>query len=498
MERWTFDVRRWTLGVNMSRAANLSLVLLCWAAIYLPGLGSLEIKGEEGRRILPAVAMLETGNYLVPHVGSEPYFSKPPLVNWFVAASFKLTGYRNEWTARLPSVLCVLATALAFSTVARSSLGPRGSLIAALVWLTNFGMIEKGRLIEIEALYVSLVGLALIFWLSCWEQRRSPWLTWIVPAFFLGLDLLAKGPLHLFFFYAVAVAVLFRAGELRTLWHPAHLVAIVVLLGIFLAWAIPYWQAMRAENFVHTWSAQFTGRLSGEDFKLGSWLQNIPRGLAYLLPWTLLLPWAFGAKLTTPRDTQLSRALIWGCAIPFLCVNLLPGALPRYSMPALVPACWLMGMTLAAAEIRAPKWWRFVRVPSPERRMRLVIFIAIAAGLALCLYAAAVIPALQRRAKVKPIAAQIDDLVPESAALYALDPDYQPFLFYIRRRIVYVSRVDDVPLTARYVLVQPDQEQPVLGSERWAPLRARPIFKTTDYRNHTIILMLIEKRPDQS
>src|SRR5437764_2412824 len=451
MERWTFDVRRWTLGVNMSRAANLSLVLLCWAAIYLPGLGSLEIKGEEGRRILPAVAMLESGNYLVPHVGSEPYFRKPPLVNWLVAASFKLTGYRNEWTARLPSVLCVLAVALAFLTVARSSLGPRGSLIAALVWLTNFGMIEKGRLIEIEALYVSLVGLALIFWLSWWEQRRSPWLTWIVPAFFLGLGLLAKGPLHLFFFYAVAVAVLFRAGELRTLWHPAHLVAIVVTVGIFAAWASPYWQAMRAENFIHTWSAQFTGRLSGEDFKLGNWLLNIPRGLAYLLPWTLLLPWVRGAKLATPRDTQLSRALVWGCAIPFLCVNLLPGAFPRYSMPSLVPTCWLMGMTLASGEIRAPKWWRFVGVPSPERRMRLVIFTAIAAGLALCLYAAAVIPALEGRAKVKPIATQIDDLIPQSEALYAVDPDYQPFLFYIRKRIVYVNRIEDVPLTARYI-----------------------------------------------
>ena len=95
-------------------------VVLCWAAIYLPGLGSLEIKGEEGRRILPAVTMLETGNYLVPHVGSEPYFRKPPLVNWLVAASFKLTGYRNEWTARLPSALCVLAVALAFIVVARA------------------------------------------------------------------------------------------------------------------------------------------------------------------------------------------------------------------------------------------------------------------------------------------------------------------------------------------------------------------------------------------
>src|SRR2546423_3698027 len=148
-------------SLPMSR--SLLIVLAIWAAIYLPALGSLEIKGEEGRRILPAVAMLDTGNYLVPQVGSEPYYRKPPLVNWLVAASFKLAGVRNEWTARLPSVLCVLAVALAFITVARRSLGPNGSLIAALIWLANFGTIEKGRLIEIEALYVSLFGLALIF-----------------------------------------------------------------------------------------------------------------------------------------------------------------------------------------------------------------------------------------------------------------------------------------------------------------------------------------------
>src|SRR5882762_11115106 len=138
----------------MSRAASFSLVILCWAAIYLPGLGALEIKGEEGRRILPAVTMLDTGNYLVPQVGSEPYYRKPPLVNWLVAASFKITGVRNEWTARLPSALCVLAVAMAFITVARRSLGALGSTIAALIWLTNFGIIEKGRSIEIEALYV--------------------------------------------------------------------------------------------------------------------------------------------------------------------------------------------------------------------------------------------------------------------------------------------------------------------------------------------------------
>src|SRR5206468_160838 len=154
-----------------SRFRAVGVVLLVWALIYLPALGSHEIKGEEGRRILPAVRMLETGDYIVPRVGSEPYLRKPPLINWLVAASFKIFGQRNEWTARLPSVLCVLTVALVFVTVASASLTQRGSIIAALVWLTNFGLIEKGRLIEIEALYVSLFAVAFICWLSWWEAK---------------------------------------------------------------------------------------------------------------------------------------------------------------------------------------------------------------------------------------------------------------------------------------------------------------------------------------
>ncbi|MEY2564036.1 MAG: hypothetical protein QOH88_2229 [Verrucomicrobiota bacterium] len=476
----------------MSRAATFSIVILCWAAIYLPGLGSLEIKGEEGRRILPAVRMIDTGNYLVPEVGGEPYYRKPPLVNWLVAASFKLFGHRNEWTARLPSVLCVLAVALAFITVARTSLGSNGSLIAALVWLANFGMIEKGRLIEIEALYVSLFGLAIICWLSLWQEQRSPWLTWTVPWVFLGLGLLAKGPVNLFFFYAIVLAVLVVAGERRKLWHGAHFLGLLIMLGIFAAWAVPYWQQMRGANLAQTWSEQLTGRLTGEDFKLGSWLLNIPRGLAYFLPWTLLLPIVRGARLRTRRETNLLRALTYGCVISFVVVNLLPGALPRYSMPVLVPASWMMAVALSADEIRASGWWRSLGSVMATRRLRLVVTTAMAAGIALPIYAVAVIPYLQRRSKVKPIAAQIDALVPNSQLLYAIDPDYQPFLFYIKSRLIYAGGVMEVPKDARFLLIRSPNEPAVVGSERWAPRHPRSIFSATDYRQQTVVLLKVD------
>ena len=124
-----------------------------------------------------------------------------------------------------------------------------------------------------------------------------------------------------------------------------------------------------------------------------------------------------------------------GVSFPFSLVNLLPGALPRYSMPVLARCVWLMAMTLTASEIRPPTWWPFAGIASVETEMAACrIRRQSRQGLRSCLYAVAVVPVLQRRAKVRPIAAQIDALVPESEPLYAVDPDYQPFLFYIRSR----------------------------------------------------------------
>src|SRR5688572_15546025 len=100
--------------------------------------------------------MLETGNWLVPYVGGEPYLRKPPLVNWMIAGSIKLCGVRNEWSARLPSVLCVLALGLAMAGVMTPWLGARTAAAAALFAIANVAMIEKGRLAEIEAIYVAL------------------------------------------------------------------------------------------------------------------------------------------------------------------------------------------------------------------------------------------------------------------------------------------------------------------------------------------------------
>ena len=76
----------------LSRRAAYAIVIALWAAIYLPGLGSVEIKGEEIRRIMPGINMLQTGNWIVPVFNGNPYLRKPPLVNWAIALSVVCRG----------------------------------------------------------------------------------------------------------------------------------------------------------------------------------------------------------------------------------------------------------------------------------------------------------------------------------------------------------------------------------------------------------------------
>jgi 4-amino-4-deoxy-L-arabinose transferase-like glycosyltransferase len=461
--------------------------MLVWAVVYLPALGSIAIKGEEGRRILPAVRMLETGNYIVPQVGSSPYYRKPPLVNWLVAASFKFLGVRNEWTARLPSAFSVLAVAIALVTVARASLGARGSIIAAMIWLTNIGIIEKGRLIEIEGLYVSLCGLAIIFWLSFFLQKKSPWLIWLPASVFLGLGLLAKGPTHLLFFYGIVLAVLAYWKDWRVLVHPAHFVGLFVMIGIAAAWAIPFVHSTTSQMAIDKWSGQYTGRLKGIDFKFSDWIQNVPHALIYFLPWLLLFPFARFSKLPGQSEQRLARALSWGAAVPFLAVNLVPGGVARYSMPAIVPASWLLAMICAGDALQCPqRWMRDHRVWAKI----VAAFVGVGLVIGAIGYPVTAI-VLKNRQQVKTAAAEINALVPPDETLYAVNPDYQPVFFYVKAPVQYVSHVNNLPPNVRYFVVRSQNEVEALTPEKWAPLRARPIARVRDYSKRELVLFKV-------
>ncbi len=518
----------------MTRLAAFSILALLWAAIYLPGLGSTEIKGEEGRRILPAVTMLDEGGWLVPQVGGRPFLRKPPLMNWAIALSFKTLHRRDEWAARLPSALCVLALCGAMIAVSgartRTMFTTDVAFVAAVFAITLFGLLAKARFAgaEIEGIYVPLSGIAVVMWLAWWEQERTPWLTWTVPFVFLALAGLAKGPLHLLFFYAIVVAVLWQAKELARLRSGPHFAGIAIMLGIVALWAVPYFHAWPEAAGV--WNDQLVGRVTGNKFNAKSYALNIPRGLFDALPWLLFAPvlWARRAAWAG-REAAIVRGAMLAVAASFFALLLVPGVLTRYVLPLGTPMALLLALALADEKREPPRealrfWWHAnaggalgllaIAIAAPalvvigqQRHLRvigerfggmaafiawpilassavigicLVVFIgrkkfarptrlagATAAlfGAAAMLYASAAVPFINRADSLRPLAAAIDAAIPPVELLYLFDPDYLPAIFYLHTPYRYASTMAQLPRDARYVLIQ-DGNRRKLQSER--------------------------------
>jgi 4-amino-4-deoxy-L-arabinose transferase-like glycosyltransferase len=292
---------------------------------------------------------------------------------------------------------------------------------------------------------------------------------------------LAKGPTHLIFFYAIVFAVLWHTKEWRLLIYPAHFAGLAIMLGIFAAWAIPFLHSATTHVAAVKWSSQFTGRLEGIDFKFLSWIQNIPRSLIYFLPWVLLFPFIRFSKFHDYADQRLARALTWGMAIPFLAVNLVPGALPRYSMPAIAPASWLLAMSYAGYALQRP--WETGITNNRAWAKIVALFIGLGLVIGAIGYPLTAV-VLRGRQQVKKAAAEINALVPQNETLYAVDPEYQPVFFYVKASLEYVSYVRELPTDARYFVIRGNKEAGATTGPRRAHLRAR----VQDYRKRELLL----------
>lgn len=466
----------------MSRLTALLLVFVLWAAIYLPGLGSTELRGEEGRRILPAVTMLETGDWLVSYVGGKPFLRKPPLINWVIAISFKLTGVRNEWTARLPSALAVLL--LGATIVGLSGPGwlrTETALTAAILAMTTFGLLAKARFAgaEIEGLYAPLFGLAITVWLAGWQRGLSPWLTWVVPGIFLGLAALLKGPqLHLLFFYAIAGVVIGTQRRWRAFLHPAPWAGLAVMAAIFLAWWIPYQRTEAGSAANKVWRDQVVNRVTEDRSGWKSYASNLPRGIMDLLPWVLFTP-VVVRRIRRPSSPEIPdrqgstdedetqapwvRPVLWTSVGLYVGLLLVKGVLPRYVLPLEIP--------LALAAATALPW-------------RLILKLGATLGVASIIYGFVAVPFINRQDDLRPLAAAIDAKVPAGATLTLYDPGYQAWIFYLHSRYAYAPFLEDVPDSAAFVLAR--------GKERKKFAEKRPdlaVVETFKGKNEEFLLL---------
>ena len=472
------------------------ILITFWAAIYVPALGSRELRLEEPRRVLPGRTMIQSGEWIVPRSGGEVYNRKPPLTNWVSAGAMLLTGRMDEWTVRTPAVLMILLFAVTMLVSLKGWLGNEQALATALATLTSIQFIDKGRIIEIEALYISLFGMALSIWLGLWWRNRHL-AAWLLSGLVLGIGFLAKGPLHAWYFYALIIGVLSMEGRLRDLLNWRHFAGLAVFFATFLPWAMENSKRNPLKDSSAVWKEQITHRLGFSEFNLHHYLMQIPDSLIGFLPWALLLPLCWRKEVVDAwrnagRHGQWMLGLRKGLPWAFLVIAILPSSRPRFMLPLnaaaaiiVTDALWrmsaewfkkwgrvwrittavlsaialialLIGPFTTPASFNMVEWvcwliagWQVLswqwRRSAPEKPITLVICVAGTLAIASAAYAYAAVPHLLPREKLRPFAAKIVAQTGTAAPIMLFKVEERLWPFYLGMRCYEVADIEETP-----------------------------------------------------
>ncbi|MCC7201221.1 MAG: glycosyltransferase family 39 protein [Nitrospirae bacterium] len=339
--------------MKVSQVIHGIVILLIFSLLLnLPYIHLREFQGEEGRRVIIALDMLRSGDWIVPKVEETVYLRKPPLYNWALACIFRLTGSISEATARLSSVITTSLCAIAISLFWRKLCGIRNVwfILPGMIFLTYPEVLGKAIKAEIDMTFTLFVTLTFISFFYFYEYKKNGFAAWTISLFFAGLGALTKGVQAPAFFYTGVIPYMLYKKEWKKLFSIGHLAGISVFLAVVLMWLVPLLNITGFDNLIETSLREITVRK--EPVGEGSFLKHLFEfPVQYIIsysPWMpLLLLWRYKPSY---KETPLMNNLTAYClfflifSIPFYWI--MPGTWLRYVLPLAGPLTILITMPL--------------------------------------------------------------------------------------------------------------------------------------------------------
>jgi len=317
-------------------AGGLLLVI-----VYLYGLDRMGMySADEPRYASIGREMARTGDFITPRLWGQPWFEKPPLLYWMVAAGFR-AGLSEDLAPRLPVALLSVGFLIAFFWMVRREFGEAPSAYSTIILATAGGWIALSDVAITDIPMSAMFGLALLFamrWLHTWDRR---WLN--ASAVALGAAFLAKSAPPL----VLGLPVLWFGRERwRDLIRPTPVL-------LFLLIALPWHVACFLRNgpiFLRTlfWQQQIERFISPSLQHVQPWWFYIPLLPAAFFPWTPLLALLFRREIYADKRLQfLLATAVWTIVFFSASTNKLPG----YLLPLMPPLAVVAGVAVERAQL---------------------------------------------------------------------------------------------------------------------------------------------------
>ncbi len=297
-----------------------------------------------------SMEMLKNGQFLEVQHRHEDYLDKPPLLFWTSAASFFLFGLSN-FAYKLPSFLATLAAVFAVYKFTENFYNKKTARHAALIFASSLGLFLVNNDVRTDTLLLATTTLAI--WQISIFIEKNKWKNLLAGSFFIGLAMLAKGPIGLVMPCFAIGSHLILTKNWRKILDPRWLVGLVLIALVLLpmCWGLYHQFDLHPEKmlrdrktssglYFYFWEQSF-GRVTGDNV----WqddstpLYFVHTYLWAFLPWSLVFFGAFWSKLRAVFDpfqkieTAENRPewySLGGFLLTFLALSMSRYKLPHY------------------------------------------------------------------------------------------------------------------------------------------------------------------------
>ena len=352
----------------------LGIIILLTIPALLINLGLQTFINDESISALVALEMGFSDNFIVPTVNGSYYYSKPPMYNWLIHASFLLFGRFDELASRMPTIVCLVLFCYTIYKVNKPYFKDiRYPLLISLFFLTCGRIIfwDSFRgLIDIGFSWVVYMMFIVVYH---YGTRKKYWHMYIISYVLASIAYLLKGLPAFVFVGCTMVAFHYTDKSLKKIISIPHIVGGLFMVGILGGYYMLYEVYNESTSVVPGLLDQSTQRTP---LRHGLW-KTIKHIIVYpfdnifhFLPWSI-----FGVMFLRKDIWKVIKAnsYIYYVSVCFL-ANIFvywisPGTYPRYIL-MLIPLIFTVLVYLYSLE---EEGWRLLLL----RRLYQAIIIAV-------------------------------------------------------------------------------------------------------------------------
>lgn len=267
------------------------LVLIISAPILLINLGDVPFIEDEGIRGLVALEMEHSGKYITPTLYGEYYYKKPPLWNWILVASYRITGIANEFTTRLPVILFLFLFTVSIFYCYKTYLGTRFATLTALFSLTCGRILFWDSMLGLIDIAFSGIIFLFFFWVYHFQVKQKTLTLYLGAYLLIAMAFLLKALPAIVFLCLTMLFSHYYFKSWKNLFRWQHWAGFSAFLTITGGYLYAFSRSQPVERLLEVFLSESTRRTVIKHGILDSILQIIsfPFEMIYhFLPWSVL------------------------------------------------------------------------------------------------------------------------------------------------------------------------------------------------------------------